>query len=201
MYNFSSQSSLWLGAFVQWTTWTTVPSGPVQHPTDYITFELERTHMLQCCSTAAQTFEKGIPHDTFSQFSQSCTCRISSWWSHSHSCPHSAAPGGNGERRPRAWVSAPLLSWRSNSWECNCSAWRHHWACPGRLQETHRYERAHDPKQKLPAGVLGKGVGRCCANDLNAEIESVPGISVINLTWKVENLILFWSHLPFQINT
>lgn len=86
----------------------------------------------KCCITT-KTFENGLPRDTFSQFSLNCTCRTSSWLFHSHNFLHSAARGDNGERRPHLSASAPLLSRLSNSWECNCNAWHHHWACPGQL--------------------------------------------------------------------
>lgn len=73
------------------------------------------------------------PHDTFSRFSLNCMCRTSNWQFHNHSFLHSAAQGGIGERRPRWSASAPLLGLLSNSWEYNCTAWHHHWACPGQL--------------------------------------------------------------------
>lgn len=155
---------------MQWTTWTTVRDGPVsEHPACHMTSAAEDGSMPPC-----YRFENGIPRGTSSQFSLMCTCKTSSWQSHSHNCRHSAARGGSVGRRPRWSASAPLLSWLRNSWECSCNASRHRWACPGQLQETHsrlsKRATAGDNTQK--GG--GSGVGRCR-----------EGISTqeLNVTW------------------
>lgn len=135
---------------------------------------------MQHCN---KILENDIPRDTFSQSSLNYTYRTSSWRFHSHNFLHSAAQGGNVERRRRWSASAPLLSWPSNSWECNCNAWHHHWACPGQLEETHTpCNKAHGCKQTRSACVFGNRAGRFREDKLNQGLSLSLGSSYYSNT-------------------
>lgn len=101
-------------------------------PTVYL---LKPCSFLLCLSfgDAPPRGQISAPHDIFSLFSRTCTCRISNLKFHSHNFLHSAGQGGSEGRKQHLSASVLPLNWQSSFSECSCSASHHHSACPGQL--------------------------------------------------------------------